>query len=893
MARPRHAQRKTRRAAKRAELLSYRATAGATITPSDLGTEDGPRSEDSDNDTNDTHGGTDGKPASSDDDNRSEDQATPRPKGAYARTNDDNEASSDDDSSDERVKPRSSRINFRHIVVSGFDPSRGITIEAFLQSFDRATETYAELQGVTWTDRGLGALLYEKLEGAAAVWAANYSPGWSTTDFYATALKRHLVEEYSRTDLESINDVRVAMSSVVKQKSQTWSDYANFIVAAQHGYALEADFLVTCFEKGLPLQYAEACNMRQPTNVSQAARVLQQKLEAESGRPTPTLLNWYGSERATWPIPLKPPWLRRKEHRWANKAAKQLLQLEAASRRLYTEHPHGIRVLALRDIGLPTWTVDIGGVSVAARVDSCSTLCVGNEAMADVGTFLRRSRDYVEGITGNVMYVTQVRRVTWTTQGGTFVADVHVVPGVAERLLLGSDFKSHYGMSMQWATRELHFPAAGPTGVTVPFTLEHTTTSGGTAIPVRRATVATRVKLPAMCGGLSRIQVAAADGTDVVFTPYPGDGRSQVLMAATVATVHDGFIAVPAVNTTCQAQRSREREAVGLWTPLSHELQVLDLVDVTMDAVDAWLNSVNADGVAPLPMEETIQLDHLNDGQEQRLLGVLRRFPELTQVDAFVLPAALMGQFVRELTRIRAVAKTALDRAQADMARLYNKDVRDHIRLRPGMLVWIGRVSRSKGVSKLKHRFRGPARLVEDAGFDNWRVECLWDKNAPLLVHSSECLPYFDDGELQQEAVLDTVTDGEEEDHLLGWRTGPTDVDDGTDGSLCQVLGLEADGEQRGQTRASARQKAERTKARQQLLDTVRNQADWCGIRRSRRQRQEPLGKSVMEVEVYSTSGWRFVDVDTWEQERQRPSGGYWVPLGARNPDVTAVQLQG
>ncbi|RHZ30223.1 hypothetical protein DYB26_007939, partial [Aphanomyces astaci] len=643
MARPRHAQRKTRRAAKRAELLSYRATAGATITPSDLGTEDGPRSEDSDNDTNDTHGGTDGKPASSDDDNRSEDQATPRPKGAYARTNDDNEASSDDDSSDERVKPRSSRINFRHIVVSGFDPSRGITIEAFLQSFDRATETYAELQGVTWTDRGLGALLYEKLEGAAAVWAANYSPGWSTTDFYATALKRHLVEEYSRTDLESINDVRVAMSSVVKQKSQTWSDYANFIVAAQHGYALEADFLVTCFEKGLPLQYAEACNMRQPTNVSQAARVLQQKLEAESGRPTPTLLNWYGSERATWPIPLKPPWLRRKEHRWANKAAKQLLQLEAASRRLYTEHPHGIRVLALRDIGLPTWTVDIGGVSVAARVDSCSTLCVGNEAMADVGTFLRRSRDYVEGITGNVMYVTQVRRVTWTTQGGTFVADVHVVPGVAERLLLGSDFKSHYGMSMQWATRELHFPAAGPTGVTVPFTLEHTTTSGGTAIPVRRATVATRVKLPAMCGGLSRIQVAAADGTDVVFTPYPGDGRSQVLMAATVATVHDGFIAVPAVNTTCQAQRSREREAVGLWTPLSHELQVLDLVDVTMDAVDAWLNSVNADGVAPLPMEETIQLDHLNDGQEQRLLGVLRRFPELTQVDAFVLPAALMG----------------------------------------------------------------------------------------------------------------------------------------------------------------------------------------------------------------------------------------------------------
>jgi hypothetical protein len=344
-----------------------------------------------------------------------------------------------------------------------------------------------------------------------------------------------------------------------------------------------------------------------------------------------------------WRVPLKPPWLRRRDHRQARKDARRLLQLEAASRRLFREQPHGIRVLALRDVGLPTWHVDVGGTSIAARMDSCSTSCVGNDSMATMGTYLRASRGYVEGVTGNVLPVTQVRRVEWSIPGGHFMADVHVVPGMSDQLLLGSDFMAKYGMDMLWSSRELSFTRAGPGGVRVPFTLEGMSMATGTALPVRRATVARRVNLPAMCGGLTRIQVAAPDGTDVLFTPFPGDGRSQVLMAATVSTVQDGVIIVPAVNTTGHAQRSRDREAVGLWTPLSHELQVLDLVEVTIDAVDDWLASVNATGEAVLPLEETIQLGHLDTTQRQQLLRVLRRFPELTQVDAFVLPAAVMG----------------------------------------------------------------------------------------------------------------------------------------------------------------------------------------------------------------------------------------------------------
>ncbi|ETV85599.1 hypothetical protein H257_03305 [Aphanomyces astaci] len=76
-------------------------------------------------------------------------------------------------------------------------------------------------------------------------------------------------------------------------------------------------------------------------------------------------------------------------------------------------------------------------------------------------------------------------------------------------------------------------------------------------------------------------------------------------------------------------------------------------------------------------------------------------------------------RFVAKLTRICAIAKSTLAPAQEETARHYNKGALDRVKLRPGMWVWIARVSRDKGTSKLKHRFRGPARLVENAGFDN------------------------------------------------------------------------------------------------------------------------------------------------------------------------------
>ncbi|RHY65095.1 hypothetical protein DYB26_011288 [Aphanomyces astaci] len=161
----------------------------------------------------------------------------------------------------------------------------------------------------------------------------------------------------------------------------------------------------------------------------------------------------------------------------ATTAARHLLEFEAASRRLLSERPRDIRVLAFRDVGLPTWHLTMNGVKLTARVDSCSTSCPSDRVASDCPS-------------------------PW------------------------KEWPSHNRICA-----------------------------------VRRATLTRRVKLPIMCGGLTRIQVAAPDGTDVLFTPFPGDGRAQTLTDATVATVNAGTITVPAINTTAHNAAANEKRS--------------------------------------------------------------------------------------------------------------------------------------------------------------------------------------------------------------------------------------------------------------------------------------------------------------------------------------------
>ncbi|RHY01119.1 hypothetical protein DYB36_013968 [Aphanomyces astaci] len=148
-----------------------------------------------------------------------------------------------------KAKTASTRMNSGNIVVRGYDRSRNIPID---------------------TDAAHGAFLCEKPDGdAAALWASSGYGG------------KALRDQYSRTAIETIDDIRVAMSHIVKRKDQTWVTYGQAIEAAKKGHNVGHQFLVACYHNGLPPQYAWVSRIRKPANVIQAAIGLQQMFRSD------------------------------------------------------------------------------------------------------------------------------------------------------------------------------------------------------------------------------------------------------------------------------------------------------------------------------------------------------------------------------------------------------------------------------------------------------------------------------------------------------------------------------------------------------------------------------------------------------------------------------------
>jgi hypothetical protein len=48
---------------------------------------------------------------------------------------------------------------------------------------------------------------------------------------------------------------------------------------------------------------------------------------------------------------------------------------------------------------------------------------------------------------------------------------------------------------------------------------------------------------------------------------------------------------------------------------------------------------------------------------------------------------------------------------------------------------------RGQGTTKFKHQWRGPGKLIEDIGYDNWKIEFL-DDRSEFIAHVSQLVPY-------------------------------------------------------------------------------------------------------------------------------------------------------
>ncbi|EGZ10077.1 hypothetical protein PHYSODRAFT_372996, partial [Phytophthora sojae] len=120
-------------------------------------------------------------------------------------------------------------------------------------------------------------------------------------------------------------------------------------------------------------------------------------------------------------------------------------------------------------------------------------------------------------------------------------------------------------------------------------------------------------------------------------------------------------------------------------------------------------------------------------GRQLRTPNELLRTAGVTQVGEF---AAYHRALVQQMARCAAAAKAALAKDQLQRAKYYNRWQRTTTEFGVGDLVWVLGPPRGKGITKLAHQWVGPARIVEDAGFDNWRV-VREDTGEHLVVHCS------------------------------------------------------------------------------------------------------------------------------------------------------------
>ncbi|KAE9292058.1 hypothetical protein PR003_g24861, partial [Phytophthora rubi] len=175
-------------------------------------------------------------------------------------------------------------------------------------------------------------------------------------------------------------------------------------------------------------------------------------------------------------------------------------------------------------------------------------------------------------------------------------------------------------------------------------------------------------------------------------------------------------------------------------------------------------------------------------GRRLRTPNELLRTSGVTQVGVF---ADYHRTLVRKMAAATEAAKEALSKDQARRARYYDRQVRRHSEFQVGDKVWVLRPPKGKGITKLAHKWVGPARIEADAGFDNWEV-LRDDTDERVIAHCSflvKCsCPSSSLGVIAERVLRDLVeedtaaeggdTNGEAPDVPASANTGPARASD-------------------------------------------------------------------------------------------------------------------
>ncbi|GMF50461.1 unnamed protein product [Phytophthora fragariaefolia] len=231
-------------------------------------------------------------------------------------------------------------------------------------------------------------------------------------------------------------------------------------------------------------------------------------------------------------------------------------------------------------------------------------------------------------------------------------------------------------------------------------------------------------------------------------------------------------------------------------TPVPYRPKLLGLVErfhrTWKDMVSLYVNEGQDDWDDFLPCD----LYAYNGSQHathrfqpnERVMGRKLRTPaELLRRGNLKRPHRTLDEYhevlMQDLRTARELAAIALQKEQARQAMYYNqRNVRQHAAFRPGQLVWIYRPARGPGITKFGHRWRGPAHVVEAAGYDNYLVKML-ESGRELITHCSFLLTYYYPTnlldqmatdialDLREEAIAAADIDASEDENSSGWTS--------------------------------------------------------------------------------------------------------------------------
>ncbi|GMF41247.1 unnamed protein product [Phytophthora lilii] len=158
--------------------------------------------------------------------------------------------------------------------------------------------------------------------------------------------------------------------------------------------------------------------------------------------------------------------------------------------------------------------------------------------------------------------------------------------------------------------------------VVIPF---RTGTTGGEA-RVAAVRLVRRVWLTRHAVTPVEVSVVAPDGEEGVFVPTKSSGA--VLLAATVTRAYQGKAPVPAINAQGGRTKLPAKKELGVWIPLSSDLEALELNGDLVDKLDDWMATLG-DTSTHLDNESEVVVTATDPGDQMQILKLLRAYREV------------------------------------------------------------------------------------------------------------------------------------------------------------------------------------------------------------------------------------------------------------------------